>query len=111
MCGWFEILADTVVGCYNTGEVWGDSYVGEVCGYNDGLTLRITYCYFRDGNTAIGGGRILSDTDFGPFEFGENTWPDDKYDEWKLYDNGGYWGDLGSWNGGDPIYPRLWWEE
>ena len=111
VCGWFEILADTVVGCYNTGEVWGDSYVGEVCGYNDGLTLRITYCYFRDGNTAIGGGRILSDTDFGPFEFGENTWPDDKYDEWKLYDNGGYWGDLGSWNGGDPIYPRLWWEE
>ncbi len=104
-----------LVGCYNTGDVWieGNGYVGEVCGYNNAV-LGVINCFFRDGNTAIGGGG-QPDTDFDTFRFGSNVWPVYWDAGWGLIEPEnplytGDWGDLGGWNSGNPEYPRLWWE-
>jgi hypothetical protein len=102
----------TITACYNTGSVLGSGYrVGGVCGYG----YSITACYWKDipGDKANYG---TGDGDYtGTTKFASDAWPRSPwnvYGEWGTGDgsDGGYWKSLGSWNGGNPIYPQLWYE-
>jgi hypothetical protein len=58
---------------------------------------------------------FLSNTDAAPFS--DSAWPSDGDNlQWGIgasdgSGDGTYWKTLGSWNGGDPIYPKLWFEK
>jgi hypothetical protein len=47
--------------------------------------------------------------------FSDTAWPSTTADaEWGVGDGSGsgtYWKDLGSWNGGTPVFPKLFFEE
>ena len=57
-------------------------------------------------------------SDYDVTEFAVDAWPNgnDTYNPWKVNTApageapNGNWKSLGSWNGGDPVYPKLWWE-
>lgn len=57
-------------------------------------------------------------TGYDATEFAAGAWPDgnDTYNPWKVNTvpageaPNGNWKSLGSWNGGNPVYPKLWWE-
>ena len=92
--------ATSIMACYNTGTITQGANAGlPVSNYNKctaGYALNTT-------NTAKV--KIFSDTD----------WPSsDENAEWGTGNgsgNGTYWKSLGSWNGGSPVYPKLFFEE
>jgi hypothetical protein len=102
----------TITACYNIGSVsLGGHSAGGVCGSNDGT---ITACYWKDvpdddANYGLNGSS------------GETTiftlpsWPSASINaQWGVGDGSGdgkYWKSLGGWNGGNPIYPKLFYEE
>jgi hypothetical protein len=95
-----------ITACYNTGTVNGiTSNVGGVAGYN--LNGTITACYWAGmvyGGIGSGTGSATAFTGSG------GGWPaPSTHDAWKLYPEG-YWQSLGGWNGGSPVYPKLWFE-
>jgi hypothetical protein len=95
----------TVTACYNAGTVTSkNSNAGSLCRKNDDGT--ITTCYYT-GATGISSGSGDAK------KFGSGVWPTSTLSQWGIGDGSGsnkYWGSLGSWNGGTPAYPRLWWE-
>ncbi len=82
----------------------------------------LAYCYWtvvvgsfdtKEANTGI--------TSSAPFGNGTGgtLWPvNNRNNGWGVFVNesstpvtdGYYWSDLGRWNGGNPVYPKLWWE-
>ncbi len=121
----------TITACYNTGTVEGGSFVGGVCGWNDDT---ITACYFLDrgiGGVGLISGGTPQTTPFGDGSTPGTGWPADGAgaDPWDVDTSGdgsgGYWKDLGEWNGdlgaigtstagitgGASTFPKLWWEQ
>ncbi|GAB6012881.1 fimbrillin family protein [Viscerimonas tarda] len=114
-----------IVACYNTGTVSGAAICGENLVYS-----HITDCYWANATTDIAGG---AGTSANVYAFGNGTantgwptgadisltWPngmsqsrkDMIINGWKLQTNAGYWKTLGSWNNGNPVYPKLYWED
>jgi hypothetical protein len=65
----------------------------------------VTDCYY---STVIENGTNAAGTQ----QFSSTAWPAASAAGWSLYDGTvGDWKSLGSWNGGTPDYPELWWEE
>jgi hypothetical protein len=117
--------------CYNTGSVEitsGDVvFAGGVLGVGIGsLSIHANYWFNVSGDNAdYGIGEDpdsdddigSSDTDAAPFS--GTAWPSAGTDpgqnlEWGTGNgsaSGNYWKSLGGWNDGNPIYPRLWYEE
>jgi hypothetical protein len=111
VCG-YDYSNSTITACYNTGSVSGNSYVGGVCGYNSSSS--IIACYWKDitGDKAdYGIGNNIAGTSI----FALVAWPTpETHQQWGTgygSGDGKYWKSLGSWNGGNPIYPKLWFEE
>jgi hypothetical protein len=113
-----------IIACYNTGSVSGNSSVGGVCGYNYFSNTTITACYWQDrsgdnANYGIGyysnGYGVYGPTNIGTTIFALGAWPTIRtHQQWGIGDGSGdgkYWKSLGGWNGGNPIYPKLWFEE
>jgi hypothetical protein len=106
--------------CYNTGNVITndvtDTYIGSVAG--TGAVSLDSANYWKSGTAPKGIGGIDLDTSI---LFSDSAWPDAGTDagqnpEWGIgasdgSGDGTYWKTLGSWNGGDPIYPKLWYED
>ncbi|WP_295938575.1 hypothetical protein [uncultured Alistipes sp.] len=102
---------------YNIGAVSGGYNKGAISGSNSSTAS--AYNYWGGAAAELpaqgGGTAILNATLFSATE-----WPTpDAASGWGLYtddastppSNGYYWKSVGSWNGGDPVYPKLYWEE
>jgi uncharacterized protein YjdB len=91
--------ATSITACYNTGTITNSTGAGLSIGANS----KVATCYalINTGSTNV---KI----------FGGAAWPSTSvHAEWGTGDgssNGKYWKDLGSWNGGSPTYPTLFFE-
>jgi hypothetical protein len=100
----------TLTACYSTGTVTGSNQnaIGLISGYNGGT---ITSSYWTKGSSTATKG-VGNGTD--PTKaFSASAWPATSESGWGIGDGSGantYWKSLGGWNGGAPVYPRLWWE-
>jgi hypothetical protein len=114
-CKW----GGSVTACYNTGEVIRSSgpgtNVASVVGMGGG-DLTSSANYWKSGTAANGGlGGGEPDT---TIPFSGTAWPSagsgsGQNAEWGAGDGSGsgkYWKALGGWNGGSPVYPKLWYE-
>jgi hypothetical protein len=101
--GVIGIVSGAVTACYNSGSVSGSNPVGGIVGYVNGGS--ITACF--NAGTVSGSGGIAGTA------FDEDNWPS-AFDngQWGVGSggDGSYWGDLGGWNDGAPIFPKLWFE-
>ncbi len=119
VCGPVNSNSASVIACYNTATVNASSGTpGGVAGTN--VYSSVTACYYKQGTATVGvgaivyGGSTYTDTK----EFASAAWPATgtaagQSAEWGVGDGSGsgkYWKSLGSWNGGTPTYPTLWWE-
>jgi hypothetical protein len=121
-----------ITACYNLGDISaaGGTYMflGGISGASKLFTSSqcvITDCYWKDGagpahglgyravNSNYTGTGAYDGTgnggwdDAGMEKFASDKWPGES-GEWGA--GGIYWKNLGSWNGGTPIYPKLWFE-
>jgi hypothetical protein len=95
-----------------------------VCGSTTAIESTFADCYWKavDGlNYGIGGTNSADNDLFadetspsneGTTQFGDTKWPANS-GEWGTGDGSGsgkYWKSLGAWNGGNPVYPKLWFE-
>jgi hypothetical protein len=114
--------SSSIIACYNTGSVSGSSNVGGVYGSSSvsshyySSSFSITACYWQDitgDNADYGIGKPASNISTIIFALG--AWPiTGTHQQWGTGDgsgNGKYWKALGGWNGGNPVYPTLWFEE
>ncbi|MDR1155627.1 MAG: hypothetical protein LBL04_13050 [Bacteroidales bacterium] len=112
ICGDNYSSPSSTVACYNTGAISGNgSYIGGVCGRNDGTA---TACYWKDvsGDKAVSG--IGGNSNTGTTVFAYDAWPTTTANQQWGTGNGNsgkYWKSLGEWNDGNPIYPKLWFED
>jgi hypothetical protein len=97
--------------------VTGGEDSGGICGYLNGSTAN---SYWLEGKAGQGVGNGTDNT----IKFGLDTpttgWPDDDESKaWGFTDNldvgkdpgdGRFWKDLGGWNNGSPVFPKLYWE-
>jgi hypothetical protein len=118
--GWGQITA-----CYNTGAVKiklnGDpKYFGGVLGYSDGSTsIQANYWLDVSGDDVEYGVGSETDTpsNTGATPFSDSDWPTPgTHTQWGIgasdgSGDGTYWKSLGSWNGENSIYPKLWFED
>jgi uncharacterized protein YjdB len=112
-----------ITACYNTGSVTGtsDAYNKGICASN----ATVTACY-NIGSVNNGTGRPICDTQTASYylegvgtgvgtKFSDTAWPSASINaEWGTGDGSGsgtYWAALGSWNGGTPVYPKLFFEQ
>jgi hypothetical protein len=106
----------TITACYSIGSVSGSNdNVGGVCGTIYSYAT-ITACYWKDiTNDKADYGIGISQSNTGATKFAANAWPiSGTHQQWGIGDGSGdgkYWKSLGSWNGGNSIYPKLWFEE
>jgi hypothetical protein len=105
----------TITATYNLGSVYGNNYVGGITGSTSG-TLRANYWRDNDGDDAVYGRG--SDTNNNPAAtneyaavFNAVAWPDEGIEGWAISGANGFWSTLGSWNGGTPVFPKLWYQE
>ncbi|MDR2131076.1 MAG: hypothetical protein LBP56_07950, partial [Odoribacteraceae bacterium] len=110
--------------CYNTGEVTGSgNNVGGVCGSTEAPAAQIIQlqaCYWKNvagdnADHAIGFSQVDNSTsDAGASMFSASAWPTVvTHTQWGTGDGSGdgkYWKSLGQWNGGNPVYPSLYFE-
>ena len=101
-----------IIGCYNIGTIDPTNYTGNDEGsigsnsFDCYAIAPICNSTFASGVTAFGTSWISAsvvwtagaDND-GTFSFSE-----------KAFQSAKFWKSLGSWNGGNPVYPKLWWE-
>ena len=89
----------TIIACYNTGEV-----IGHTGAPAEAIGGTKQGCYRKDGS---GTGTATV--------FGSAAWPSTGANaQWGIGDGSGdgkYWKSLGGWNGGNPEYPKLFFEE
>ena len=107
----------SITACYSTGALSASKAatknIGGIAGEH-GSTTTVTACYWKTGTGATYGlGSASSDT--GTDKFASDKWPTTgTHTEWGAGDGSGsgkYWRSLGSWNGGTPVYPKLWFED
>jgi hypothetical protein len=114
--------SSSITACYNTGSVSGGSKIGGVCGENSSNSSSIiTACYWKDvtGDNADYGTGIdqSAPSNTGTSIFALGVWPvTGTHLQWGTGDGSGdgkYWKTLGGWygSGGNPAYPKLWFEE
>jgi hypothetical protein len=118
----------SIIACYNAGSVSGNHYVGGIHGsffssssappsYPSSSTLpSITACYWKDiagDNADYGIAESASNT--GASIFASGVWPvTGTPQQWGTGNGNGdgkYWKSLGGWNGGNPVYPKLYFED
>jgi hypothetical protein len=111
VCGYNYNSSSNIRACYNVSSVFGSSNVGGVCGRGGS-----TACYWKDiadDDANYGLGSSQSNT--GASIFTLLDWPTPVINsQWCTGDgseDGKYWKSLGGWGGGNPIYPKLWFEE
>jgi hypothetical protein len=111
-CMWTVLGLGQLTACYNAGSVTssnGDDHVGSIAGRG---TIPATAANYWKSGTAVKGIGI-ADTDT-PIQFSGTAWPSaGENAEWGTGDGSGsgkYWKTLGGWNGGSPVYPKLWYE-
>ncbi|MDR1339089.1 MAG: hypothetical protein LBK58_03420, partial [Prevotellaceae bacterium] len=96
----------TISSCYSIGAVSGNGVsIGGICGRISG-SGSVTACYWKDipgDKAAYGTGSSSSNAGAGIFAAG--VWPSSA--EWGSSN----WKTLGSWNDGNPVYPRLAFED
>jgi hypothetical protein len=122
VCGYSSYSTSTsslsVTACYNTGSVSGSGQVGGIFGGRSTTygTATLTACYWTDvsGDGAeYGTGNTQSNA--GTTIFGIATWPiTGTHQQWGTGDGSGdgkYWKALGGWGEGNPVYPKMWFEE
>ena len=107
----------TISGCYNIGAVSGSQSGGQAA--ISGGTASVSECYVKETIGTDSGGETV---------FGDGAWPTSTNNTvwFAAPDNDGtytkaandeptgdykFWKSLGSWNGGTPQHPKLWWEE
>jgi hypothetical protein len=118
VCG-YAYNSVSITACYNTGSVSGSSGIGGVCGsysYSSPYYFSITACYWKNvsgDNADYGIGSSASNTNAVIFSI--VAWPTIATDtQWGTGDGSGsgkYWKSLGGWNGGNPVYPKLYYED
>jgi hypothetical protein len=106
--------SSSITACYNTGMISGNSKVGGIYG-GKSSSSSISACYWKDMSNAAADydtGSPANNT--GTSIFGITAWPAIATDiEWGTGDGSGsgkYWKSLGGWNGGNPVYPTLFFE-
>jgi hypothetical protein len=101
-----------ITACYNTGAVLGSVNTGGVVGNASGGTVAANYWLDVADDAANGVGNPASNTGAAKFD---STWlTTGTHTEWGTGDGSGsgkYWKSLGGWYGGNPIYPKLWYEQ
>jgi hypothetical protein len=98
-----------VVACYNTGMVNSSATsVGGIAGVG---YAAVQYNYWNTNNANATG----NSTGTGNLKFSAANWPTaSTHAQWGTGDGSGdgkYWKSLGNWNGGSPVYPKLFFEE
>ncbi|MDR0691925.1 MAG: Ig-like domain-containing protein [Prevotellaceae bacterium] len=115
-----------ITACYNTGEVTGTG--SSVAGIVPDATS-VTACY-NTGTITQGSGTALPVSNYNKCTagyalnttnaakvkiFSDTDWPSSGENaEWGVGDGSGsgtYWRSLGNWNGGNPVFPKLFFEE
>jgi hypothetical protein len=121
----------SITACYNTGAITsirasGHTYMGGISG-NSGTMMA---CYntgevknsvSNNIGPSIGGGTktacyaVASTNLGGATQFSGSAWPSTSaHAQWGVGDGNGdgkYWKSLGSWNNGNPTYPKLFFEQ
>jgi hypothetical protein len=107
--------SSSITSCYNTGSVSGSSNVGGVCGSPSSTPLSIIACYWKDIPSDDADYGLGNASNTGTTIFAPGAWPTtETHQQWGIGNGssaGKYWKSLGSWNGGNPVYPTLWFEE
>jgi hypothetical protein len=110
--GYIAAGSNSITACYSIGSITGSgNYVGFICGRNVGNASAITTSYWakNGGNAARGIGDGPGTTTV----FSASAWPT-ATGAWGTGDGSAentWWKNLGGWNSGTPIYPKLYWEE
>lgn len=103
-------LAMSISGCYNTGTVQAAPGVSStsVGGIGDNASSSADNCFVREILTTNYGNaeKAFSATDW-PVSAAGTVWYADAGNNGSEYK---YWKSVGGWNGGTPVYPKLWWE-
>jgi hypothetical protein len=107
----YSTAAINITACYNIGLITGTSASGAVGGFiREDRAVTITGCFWTrvsDDNNAVNGvGDPPSNTGITQFGAG-SAWPANS-GNWATNN---YWKSLGGWNGGNPVYPKLYFEE
>ncbi len=124
-----------ILACYNQGDVAAVEVGAGICPDNSGTVQAcycypgfnvsgqitydicrgfygdVRYCYYNSSSTAQ---YIYDGTTYNCQYFSADNWPsDDNVNGWGATSSNDnyYWKSLGGWNGGSPVYPKLWWEE
>jgi hypothetical protein len=113
----------SITACYNTGSVSeGIEGRGGVCGQNNYPNASITACYNTSSEKLCGYNLgsitacyVVSDPTNGGTVFSAGAWPTtNTHTAWGIGNSdgtpGNYWKSLGSWNDGNPVFPKLWFE-
>ncbi|MDR2449315.1 MAG: Ig-like domain-containing protein [Prevotellaceae bacterium] len=114
-----------ITACYNTGSVTGKDGNGGIVGgggditacYNTGtIATNATGTWNSIGNNGAACYTIdMPSHNNNATVFSDTAWPSAAANaEWGTGDGSGtgtYWKDLGNWNGGSPVYPKLFFEE
>lgn len=112
-----------VLACYNEGSISnnGSGTVGAISGeqYGAGDMIHTSYNIGQPENADVSGEYSYAKVaaDYGTTVFGASAWPSASVDVlWTASPTADgsenqYWKSLGGWNGGSPVYPKLWWEE
>lgn len=100
------------VGCYNTGVISG-AYINSVAGHTNTIDCFTTVEYggTKSGTTVFGSSAWPAYNDSGSSWYVDAA-PDGSYtNNSTTFSNCKFWKSGGDWNGGTPIYPKLWWEK
>lgn len=94
----------SVSGCYNIGTVTGTEANAAI-----GINVTITSCYVKEKYAYVHATEehVFSDLAW-PVSTAGTVWYADPSNDGTANK---YWKSLGSWNGGTPEYPKLWWEK
>jgi hypothetical protein len=100
-----------VVACYSTGEILTPSTDARKGGITGVSSVAITGSYWSGTIDNASNTGTLTNTQ----KFSASDWPSAAiHAEWGAGDgsaSGAYWKSLGSWNGGSPTYPKLFFEQ
>jgi uncharacterized protein YjdB len=103
-----------ILACYNTGAVTfttsAAATIGGIAGTNNAV---MQGCYWSSNNASAAGAGTGTPTN--TQKFGAAAWPATSvHAQWGVGNGSAdntYWKSLGSWNGGSPTYPKLFFEE
>ena len=105
----YQIGTYKIENCYNIGNSNGGSMIGVSQQFNTGnFTVTISNCFWKQGTATFAIAKIfgyqgsVSTSNVGTTLFSATAWPSTT-NGWTSTD----WKSLGSWNNGNPTYPKL----